>query len=134
MEPPLWPLFLQYIQQCSVNVNQPVPGLPWIGQQPVLPYVLSFPYILAMLVRMGNADKAVRIWKEVMGCETSFVVGMYVDIMRKVIFRGQIQMYLHRIAECEITFSDDHSYGWGLSTITCTEVEHLIDRQFGYLS
>ena len=43
-------------------------------------------------------------------------------------------MYLHRTAECELTFPDDNSYGWGLSPITCTEVEHLIDKQFGYLS
>ena len=76
MEPALWPLFLQYIQQFSVNVNQPVPGLLWMDQQPVLPFVLSFPYILAVLVRMGNAEKAVRIWKEVVGCETDFVMGM----------------------------------------------------------
>ena len=52
----------------------------------------------------------------------------------KVIHRGQVRMYLHRTAECELTFPDDQSYGWGLSTITCTEVEHLIDKQFGYLS
>ena len=76
MEPTLWPLFLEYIQQFSIYVNQPVPGLPWMDQHPVLPFVLSFPYILAMLVRMGNAEKAVRIWKEVMGCETDFAMGM----------------------------------------------------------
>ena len=54
--------------------------------------------------------------------------------MLKVTNRSQVRMYLHRIAECEFSFPDDNSYGWGLSTITCTEVEHLIDNQFGYLS
>lgn len=78
--PSLYPSFIAYIKQSGINVNTCPSALHRMDQsQPVLPFVLSFPFSLVTLIRLGKAEEAVKIWKEVMCCETDFVMGMYVE-------------------------------------------------------
>ena len=78
--PSLYPSFIAYIKQSGINVNACPSALQRMDQsQPVLPFVLSFPFSLVTLIRLGKAEEAVKTWKEVMCCETDFVMGMYVE-------------------------------------------------------
>ena len=122
---PNWPGFLEFVKTVGVHVNDS------FAHSEVLPFVLSFPFVLSELILTGKAMQAVAVWCEVMGCKADFCQGMY-SFAGIVTNRGQIRTYLHELSECDLVFTDDISLGWNLSTIVFTEVEHVIDRDYAF--
>ena len=67
---PNWPGFVEFMKTVGVDANGR------FAESEVLPFLLSFPFVLSELILTGKAMQAVQVWCEVMGCEADFCQGM----------------------------------------------------------
>lgn len=67
---PNWDGFLEFVKTVGVDVNGS------FAESEVLPFLLSFPFVLSELILTGKAMQAVKVWCDVMGCKADFCQGM----------------------------------------------------------
>lgn len=65
-----WDGFLEFVKTVGVDVNGS------FAESEVLPFLLSFPFVLSELILTGKAMQAVKVWCDVMGCKADFCQGM----------------------------------------------------------
>ena len=128
-----WPLFVAFVKKYSIDTNSGSAFIPFGKEdclQYCLPFCVSFPFALSMLLLSRRAERAVLLWNAVLGTESDVCQGLlqqWTVVMR----RSNIQSWCRRLADGETAFEGDISYGWSLSSLLLSETADFIESEYG---
>lgn len=65
-----WELFIDYVDIVSLHPNTPIEYQPSDISVPALPFCLSLPYVLVMLLKMNECEKVTSLWNAISHCRS----------------------------------------------------------------
>lgn len=71
-----WSVFVDYVRKCSIEVNSGCELDPY-PHDACLPFSISFPFILSILIKTDRVDRAVELWNTVLGCCLDVCHGLF---------------------------------------------------------